>query len=995
MMKKRLLFLMTALIAFVGVVKAVTPLQPTSNSNWLDSNGAYCDSNWGNDYASASEFNISTPDQLAKFSLMVKEGKDFSGKIVSLDADLDMKAHYWYPISNYEAAFKGTFDGMEHTISGVITSGGATSANGLFGAMYGGTIMNLKLSNSWIQHPTNVVGAAAGAIVGHISGDSNATASTTIINCYVGSDVTVAGTTIGGLAGDFFVNNSGYSATIEGCISYAKFIIYNNYNIGGIIGKIESNAITIKNCVYGGDTFELSDYYSGNTGAIYGSKTNTSTPQLINNFCLSNINEITDASNAIYQGVKATPFTVSVSLKRIHIDYNESAASPLSGEGTPYTVSGITAYDDYMVFDNTQYARIGGTVGVTVAASLDHCEVVDVVCNNESLAITDGHVNLPITSDVTAYTISGKVKFIGSGTDADPYQIWNKQQMTWLADYVNHGKEYGNGYYYTRNYILCKDLDYTGDNYVVIGTTSSNQYYYFEGVFDGQGHTISHVNINRQDNLVGLFRHMYARNATSKATIKNLTLSNATISGQEFVGGITGRVHHNAQVINCHVINSTITGSNYVGGIAGSEGYNHEPYDGFVAEGCIIEGCTSTATVIGSDGVGGILGLISKQGHMDNCLYLGAVGNVSLNSGDSGSYGLLIGKYASSETYLSKNYYYDAADGTSQQAMDIKASAYQPVDDYIANATLSKEYDYDGIKAYANPTGLVYGGYFYSSVSGLIPEVTLVDGTPYDNESYAGKTATSATYRRTYTNSDKGKYKGWFVPFNYTITADAASKFAFFKIKMIDTSATGGEGSGDKQYIHLEPLGEGDILYGNRPYVYRAKTTGIGTFDFTAQDVILKPAPSNVPNSSLDAAVMTCATTDMRYIFFGVLTEPLSPVLNEDHFYYMTVNGKFTYATNPNTKIGPYRWIFRTYSKPDEETNESHQINPGVGGNAPIIFEILDGNDDDATFIESINQDAVAEVEGYYTLDGVKVQQMTKGIYIVKYADGSAKKVVK
>lgn len=990
MMKKRFLFLMTALIAFVGVVKAVTPLYPTNkDDNWLNKDGAYCDPDWGNDYASASEFIISTPAQLAKFSLMVKDGNDFSDKTVYLGADLDMKAYYWYPISNRNAAFKGTFNGMGYTISGIITSGGTTSDNGLFGAMYGGTIMNLKLSNSWIQHSTNVLGAAAGAIVGYISGASNATASTTIINCYVDSDVTVAGTTIGGIAGDFFVNNSGHPATIEGCISYAKFYNFNNYNIGGIIGKIEGNSITIKNCVYGGDTFELNNY-SGDTGAIYGKINSSGSLQLINNFCLSNINGITDASDDIYQGVKATPFTVSVSLERIHIGYNENAASPLSGEGTPYTVSGITAYDDYMVFNNTQYARIGGTVGVTVAASLDHCEVVDVVCNNESLTITNGHVDLPINSDVTAYTISGKVKFIGSGTDAAPYQIWNKQQMTWLANYVNSGTGYGNGYYYTRNYILCEDLDYTDDNYVVIGTTSSNQYNYFEGVFDGQGHTISHVNINRQDNLVGLFRHMYARNATSKATIKNLTLSDATISGAEYVGGITGRVHHNAQVINCHVINSTITGSNYVGGIAGSEGYNHEPYDGFVAEGCIIEGCTSTATVIGSDGVGGILGLISKQGHMDNCLYLGAVSNVSLNSGASGSYGLLIGKYAGSETYLSKNYYYNAADETSQQAMDIKAIAYQPVDEYIANATLSQKYDYDGIKAYANPTGLVYGDYFYSAVSGLIPEVTLVDGTPYDNASYAGKTATSVTYQRSFKKSAKGKYKGWFVPFNYTITADDAANFSFFKIKMIDTSATGGEGSGDKQYIHLEPLNVGDVMYGNRPYIFRDKmeiSDESVTYDFNAQNVMLKPAPSNEPNPSLDAAVMTCATTDVRYIFYGVLTAPIHPTPDVDHFYYMTASGKFSRGTKETTVVGPYRWIFRAWNKP--EVDNGNQIL------APILFDIEEDANDNATAITQISHETSAEVEGYYTLDGVKVQQMTKGIYIVKYADGSAKKVVK
>ena len=56
------------------------------------------DTNWGADYEDATEFTISDAADMAQFAYLANEGKDFSGKTVTLAADIDMGAYYWLAI---------------------------------------------------------------------------------------------------------------------------------------------------------------------------------------------------------------------------------------------------------------------------------------------------------------------------------------------------------------------------------------------------------------------------------------------------------------------------------------------------------------------------------------------------------------------------------------------------------------------------------------------------------------------------------------------------------------------------------------------------------------------------------------------------------------------------------------------------------------------------------------------------------------------------------
>lgn len=58
-----------------------------------------------------------------------------------------------------------------------------------------------------------------------------------------------------------------------------------------------------------------------------------------------------------------------------------------------------------------------------------------------------------------------------------------------------------------------------------------------------------------------------------------------------------------------------------------------------------------------------------------------------------------------------------------------------------------------------------------------------------------------------------------------------------------------------------------------------------------------------------------------------------------------------------------------------------------------LLYSIVEGNDD-ATTISAINSSTEVTVSAIYTMSGVKTNEMQKGVNLVKYSDGSIKKVM-
>ena len=120
------------------------------------------------------------------------------------------------------------------------------------------------------------------------------------------------------------------------------------------------------------------------------------------------------------------------------------------------------------------------------------------------------------------------------------------------------------------DYVLVDDIDASGiENFEPIGSRSEP----FTGTFDGDGHTISGLRIDRpEETNVGLFGSVSAENGAvmiENATLEGVDVTGGTVdvTGGTNVGGLIG---HNSggRIDNVHV-SGNVSGGNRVGGLVG------------------------------------------------------------------------------------------------------------------------------------------------------------------------------------------------------------------------------------------------------------------------------------------------------------------------------------------------------------------------------------------------------------------------------------------
>ena len=208
------------------------------------------------------KFHIASYDDLLLFRKMVNEkGMYFLGETVVLDKDIDMvSVENWTPIGNApEKKFAGTFDGQNHTISGLKITGG--SYVGLFGYLGAATVQNVALVGANVSGVKRV-----GALVGQIAGDA------TIKNCSLDATSSVAGSdsNTGGLIGEA---SGSIVVTLENLTNKAPVTNTENgtSRAAGILCQATSGAsVTLKNCVNNGTITTNGGYAGGIVSAKQG-----------------------------------------------------------------------------------------------------------------------------------------------------------------------------------------------------------------------------------------------------------------------------------------------------------------------------------------------------------------------------------------------------------------------------------------------------------------------------------------------------------------------------------------------------------------------------------------------------------------------------------------------------------------------------------------------------------------------------------------------------
>ena len=233
----------------------------------------------------------------------------------------------------------------------------------------------------------------------------------------------------------------------------------------------------------------------------------------------------------------------------------------------------------------------------------------------------DGNTYAPGTN----YTLTSNADFTAS---------YISQNISSDSDFISFANATRNGNTFeNQTVVLNYDIDLSNlgsELWAPLGSTSSP----FKGTFDGQGHTISNININNNNSsYCGFF------GSISNATIKNLNLE-GNIQGQNYCGLLAG-ISSASTIENINTLETSSVHGNYcLGGLIGQ------------ASSTTITSCSNNATVSGYLTIGGISGnegtvtksyntanITSSTGYAGGIVGTNGTVTYSYNTGNISGYG--------------------------------------------------------------------------------------------------------------------------------------------------------------------------------------------------------------------------------------------------------------------------------------------------------------------------------------------------------------------
>lgn len=446
-----------------------------------------------------------------------------------------------------------------------------------------------------------VAGSVAGkrhsaGLVGFARGD-DASVENTIENCLVATDVSIMGDDNGYLGG-IVGHGLKCKLTIRGCAFTGSLTSESNYT-GGLQGWSDGNTLILEN-----DIFAATSVNAANVGfhpiAIHAN--NMTTTATVTNVYYTVAPTCTTASRIAAAG-KATR-TVAADA------YVTIGAIALTGTPTQYTVSGITAYSGGgLQRGQTLYYGIDDQLSLTLTTSAvcpqpgyQYAYTASAgTLSGTTLTMPDEDVTISVNT-ATLAPIDWATVNQGNSAD-DPYMIYNKDQLLLLAHRVNGtngetANTYGGKFFKLGADITFDPNDLTLDegqsNYEAIGYYDG--IHEFNGNFDGDGHTVSGIRINKTGSgdaysYQGLFGLI-----GSGAEIHDVHLTDARITGYQSVGGIAGLSV--GTVSGCTVTDSyiTATGNWNYGTICGSSPNTIRLTNNYY-HGCTVNGTAVTSGV--------------------------------------------------------------------------------------------------------------------------------------------------------------------------------------------------------------------------------------------------------------------------------------------------------------------------------------------------------------------------------------------------------------
>lgn len=518
---------------------------------------------------------IENAEQLAYLAQQVNNGTDYEREHFLLVSDLDLSGNEWTPIGTDGNHFWGGFDGGGHTITGMTITGKEASYVGLFGECH-----NFTTASSYIKSVT-VKGAniSGKSFVGAIAG-----VGANISDCYSIENTICARRQVGGVCGSLIGNISGcYNSSsvsgistaggIMGTASYegnvGNGVVQYCYNIGAVtvsqqdsyVGGItgaSANKYEISNCLNCGKITGNGK----NVGGIAGS-TDSNYMNFIGN-CYYN----SDLNNAgVGEGAsdKVIPLTTS----------QLCGALPEGLDSTIWKEGGVDTSNAAATDTGSRFGTATGTyINLTKVAEIGETKTASV----------------PVYNYVTT-----------NGDDWDIYTL-----ITTAEEFVAIGQDTANC---NANYVLKNNIDVSGVELRSIGNPETP----YIGKFSGDGHTISHVDMTKENDVYssGLFAQIgYTQNQLSESGKVMLLAANGVIASNAEAGGICGNLFV-GEIYGCS-FTGTVKGAE-AGGISGNAGQYTK-----------ISQCFFAGDVQGKYNAAGICGY-SPFKVIDHCISIAAV----------------------------------------------------------------------------------------------------------------------------------------------------------------------------------------------------------------------------------------------------------------------------------------------------------------------------------------------------------------------------------
>lgn len=232
--------------------------------------------------------------------------------------------------------------------------------------------------------------------------------------------------------------------------------------------------------------------------------------------------------------------------------------------------------------------------------------------------IDGGHINNNLL-----YVNLRDASLLGTGSVEEPFEIKTAEHLAWFRDYVNADNGIPS-HHYNACAKLMGDIDmspicHPADKSKNLNECSWKPIAYNDawgGIFDGQGHTISNLYINNNDQCTGFFGAINSY-SSQRSIIKNIIFENVQVyynavnySSQPV--GVLASSCSCADISNVQINSGYVKGMSRLGGVLG---YTKD---------CSLTSCLNKAEITGSNFVGGIIGWC-QDSQIKKCINYGNI----------------------------------------------------------------------------------------------------------------------------------------------------------------------------------------------------------------------------------------------------------------------------------------------------------------------------------------------------------------------------------